>query len=102
MTPGRLARRPQIRYCLQMYKVSLLGLALFVIGCDDPKGGGQDMAVNVVIPHNFEQINTEILQPSCAAFSVCHSTAGNKDAGHLNLEVDPYKAQLVEDLGMHD
>jgi hypothetical protein len=39
----------------------------------------------VVVPHNFDQINSEILAPSCAAFSVCHSGAGAKDANKLNL-----------------
>ncbi|MGZ6176601.1 MAG: hypothetical protein ACXWNB_12265 [Candidatus Binataceae bacterium] len=58
------------------------------------------MAVNVVIPHNFDQINTEILGPSCAGFSVCHSGAGAHDANKLNLAAtnldgsanDPYTA----------
>jgi hypothetical protein len=46
----------------------------------------------VVVPHNFDQINSEIIQPSCAKFSVCHSTAGASQAGHLDLSVDPYAA----------
>ncbi|MCU1276902.1 MAG: hypothetical protein JWM53_448 [bacterium] len=46
----------------------------------------------VVVPHNFDQINTQILGPSCAAFSVCHSPAGQHDAGMLDLKTDPYKA----------
>jgi hypothetical protein len=72
--------------------VLVLALPLVVLGCGDTTTGGEDMAANVVIPHNFDQINKEILQPSCAGFSVCHSTAGQKDAGKLNLEVDPYNA----------
>lgn len=48
------------------------------------------MAVVVQIPHNFDQINSEILKGSCAAFSVCHSKAGSSQAGHLDLETDPY------------
>jgi hypothetical protein len=54
-------------------------------------GGGQDMNA-VVVPHNFDQINTQILGPSCAAFSVCHSVAGASMAGNLDLKTDPYSA----------
>jgi hypothetical protein len=50
------------------------------------------MDMSVVTLHNFDQINTYVLQPLCANFSVCHSTAGQKDADGLNLAVDPYKA----------
>ncbi|MCU1279397.1 MAG: hypothetical protein JWM53_2943, partial [bacterium] len=54
----------------------------------------------VVVPHNFDQINSEILGPSCAAFSVCHSGQGQHDANMLNLAAtnldgtpnDPYVA----------
>lgn len=46
----------------------------------------------VVVPHNFDQINTEILGPSCAAFSVCHSPEGASQANGLDLKTDPYKA----------
>jgi len=45
-----------------------------------------------VVPHNFDQINSEILQPSCAAFSVCHSLDGARDANMLDLSSDPYAA----------
>ncbi len=47
-------------------------------------------AVNV--PHNFDQINSEILQPSCANFSVCHTPSYASQAGHLDLKTDPYAA----------
>ena len=50
------------------------------------------MAVVVVVPHNFDQINTHILGPSCAAFSVCHSPDGARDANMLDLKTDPYAA----------
>lgn len=46
----------------------------------------------VVVPHNFDQINSEILGPSCAAFSVCHSPEGQSQANHLDLKTDPYGA----------
>jgi hypothetical protein len=76
-----------------MRTLALIGLALGVFGCGN-SSGGDDMAVDmaVEIPHNFDQINSEILQPSCAAFSVCHSMAGATMAGHLDLSSDPYKA----------
>jgi hypothetical protein len=45
----------------------------------------------VIVPHNFDEINTQILGPSCAAFSVCHSADGAKDAGKMDLKTDPYK-----------
>ena len=52
------------------------------------------------VAHNFDDINTHILQPSCAAFSVCHSAQGAHDANMLNLATknsdgstnDPYLA----------
>ncbi|MGZ3440289.1 MAG: hypothetical protein ACXVDD_12280 [Polyangia bacterium] len=46
----------------------------------------------VVVPHNFDQINTQLLATGCAAFSVCHSAAGAKDAGKMDLQTDPYMA----------
>jgi len=46
----------------------------------------------VSVPHNFDEINTQILGPSCAAFSVCHSPEGARDANMLDLKTDPYKA----------
>ena len=50
--------------------------------------------------HNFDDINKHVLQPSCAAFSVCHSAQGAHDANMLNLATmnsdgspnDPYTA----------
>jgi len=46
----------------------------------------------VVIPHNFDQINSQILATSCAAFSVCHSPEGASKANMLDLKTDPYGA----------
>jgi len=43
-------------------------------------------------PTTFKDINTQILKPSCAAFSSCHSAAGAKSAGNLDLSADPYTA----------
>jgi hypothetical protein len=75
-----------------MFKTTLLALVLVVLGCGDNSGGGQDMSVQVQIPHNFDEINSFVFKPSCAAFSVCHSTSGASMAGNLNLQVDPYTA----------
>lgn len=74
-----------------MRKLAYFAFVVLAAGCGDNSGGGQDMAMQIQIPHNFDQINSEILQPSCAAFSVCHSVAGASMAGHLDLSSDPYK-----------
>ena len=76
-----------------MWKPAALAFALLALGCgDDSSSSPADMSVMVQIPHNFDQINTEILKGSCASFSVCHSKAGASSAGHLDLETDPYAA----------
>jgi hypothetical protein len=76
-----------------MWKTVPLVLALLALGCgDDAATPPADMAVVVQVPHNFDQINSIILSQSCASFSVCHSKAGAKSAGHLDLETDPYTA----------
>jgi hypothetical protein len=68
-------------------------LGLLFAGCDD--GGGESADMAIVVPHNFDAINSEILQLSCARFTACHSVAGASNAGHLNLDdrvTDPYAA----------
>jgi hypothetical protein len=73
-----------------MRKLCLALLVVVVAACDD--GGNmviQDLSI--LVPHNFDQINDFILQPSCAGFSVCHSTQGQRDAGHLDLSKMPYE-----------
>jgi len=75
-----------------MWKIAGLSLALFAFGCDDTTTNTQMDMSAVVIPHNFDQINTQILGPSCAAFSVCHSPEGARDANMLDLKTDPYTA----------
>ena len=67
-------------------------LSLRLLGCGDSDQRQRPDMTAVVVPHNFDQINTEILQPSCAAFSVCHSTDGARDANMLDLKTDPYAA----------
>jgi hypothetical protein len=77
-----------------MWKIAGLSLALCAFGCGGSSNngdGGTDMTA-VVVPHNFDQINSEILGPSCAAFSVCHSVDGARDANMLDLATDPYTA----------
>lgn len=79
-----------------MWKIAGLSLILGTLGCGDTTTNtGPDMTA-VVVPHNFDEINTQILGPSCAAFSVCHSVAGANDAGHMDLKTDPYKALVGE------
>ncbi len=77
-----------------MWKIAGLSLTLGALGCGGSNNngdGGTDMTA-VVVPHNFDQINSEILMPSCAAFSVCHSVDGARDANMLDLSTDPYSA----------
>lgn len=76
-----------------MWKIAGLSLAFALCGCGNSSnnGGGADMTA-AVVPHNFDQINSEILGPSCAAFSVCHSVDGARDANMLDLATDPYTA----------
>ena len=55
-------------------------VAVGALGCGDGGGSpGPDMATPVQRPHNFQQISEQVLQPSCADFSVCHSTRGAQD-----------------------
>ncbi|HEX4511445.1 MAG TPA: hypothetical protein VH328_15255 [Burkholderiaceae bacterium] len=63
-------------------------------GCDDDGGPTGPVDMSVAVPHNFDQINTLILQPLCGSFSVCHSKDGAKDAGKLDLTNDPYNALI--------
>ncbi len=67
-----------------------MSLALVAVaGCGD-SGTAADMSV--AAPHNFDEINSEIFAPSCAAFSVCHSPDGAAQANKLDLKTDPYAA----------
>jgi hypothetical protein len=77
-----------------MRNLVTVGFALALVGCgsSDPPAPSSDMAAVVIT--NFDSINSEILQKSCAKFSVCHSPDGASKAGHLNLKDDPW-GQLV-------
>ncbi len=66
-------------------------LVLAASACDDTTSNTNADMTAVVVPHNFDQINTMILQPSCAAFSVCHN-AKVATQGNLDLKTDPYAA----------
>lgn len=73
----------KVRYAVGMrFSLIVIGLGIGLVGCGPAPEG----------PKTFSGINTQILQPSCAAFSSCHSTAGQNSAGKLNLMVDPYNA----------
>jgi hypothetical protein len=78
-----------------------LPLSLLVAGCGDTTTSAPaDMTASAPVPHNFDQINAQILTPGCAGFSVCHSPEGARDANMLNLGAknldgtpnDPYVA----------
>ncbi len=68
-----------------------LPLSLVAAGCGDTTTTPADMTA-AVVPHNFDQINSQILQPACASFSVCHSPEGKNTANMLDLKTDPYNA----------
>lgn len=68
----------------------VLALALLAPGCGDDSSGSADMTA-VVVPHNFDQINTQILQGSCANFTVCHGSKMTS-TDNLDLKTDPYTA----------
>ena len=69
-------------------------------GCDDTTSNTPADMSAVAVPHNFDQVNSMVLQTGCAAFSVCHSADGAHNANDLNLSSknqdgtanDPYAA----------
>jgi hypothetical protein len=75
-----------------------LGLSLWLISMVTGCGGSAGMHDDggspppVVVPHNFQEIDSVILQKSCAGFSVCHSARGAAAANRLDLSADPYAA----------
>jgi hypothetical protein len=72
--------------------LSLSGLLAFAVaGCGDTTDNTPADMTAVVVPHNFDQINTQIFQPGCANFSVCHN-AKVASQGNLDLKADPYAA----------
>jgi hypothetical protein len=73
-----------------MRKLCLL-LVLVGSACDKPDMNVDMRDMSIVTPHNFDQINTYVLQPLCANFSVCHSKQGARDAGHLDLSQMAYE-----------
>ncbi len=77
-----------------------IALALPVAGCgDDDPGSQPDMTavpdLAAPIPTNFDTLYNQVLGPSCAAFTVCHTT-GNREAAGLDMTKlagnDPYLA----------
>ena len=89
-----------------MWKIAaplcLASLVAAAAGCGDDTTSNTPADMNAVaVPHNFDQINSQILQTSCAAFSVCHSAqASPKSVNYLILSPtnqdgtpnDPYTA----------
>jgi hypothetical protein len=72
-----------------MRKLCLMLLCVAASACDDDSPGDM-MDMSVSVPNNFDEINTFVLGPLCANFSVCHSRMGANTGGHLNLADDPY------------
>lgn len=61
---------------------SIVPLALLSVGCGGTPAG----------PMKFSEIKTQVIMPSCAITSSCHTPAGMNGAGHLDLSADPYAA----------
>ena len=82
-----------------------LFLACFALGCGDTTSNTPADMTAVVVPHNWDEINAQIIQGGCAAFSVCHRSDGARDANMLNLDNmdvdgkinDPYAALVGAD-----
>ncbi len=72
----RLSRQTKLK------RIGLSAALLLASGC--PSSPSQ--------PTTFTEINDQILQPTCAAFSTCHSTDGASVANHLDLSKFPYQA----------
>lgn len=81
-------------------RTSLVTFLLLAAGCGsstDPHDMGMaDMAISTVVPTNFASINSDILQPNCANFSVCHSPEGKTTADSLDLKDDGTSAAGVK------
>jgi hypothetical protein len=71
--------------------ISLSLSVIAVAGCGDTTTNTSMDMTAAVIPHNFDQINTQIFQTGCANFSVCHN-AKVSTQGNLDLKADPYAA----------
>src|SRR5438034_3486338 len=76
---------------LTLRRLASLG-CLTLAGCGGGGGNMMQMKPPPVVPHNFRQLQANVLQTGCAAFSVCHSTRGAAAANHLDLSVDAYTA----------
>ena len=71
--------------------ISLLVSVIALAGCGDTTSDTSMDMTATVVPHNFDQINTQIFQTGCANFSVCHN-AKVATQGNLDLKTDPYAA----------
>lgn len=76
-------------------RISLLAcFVIFAAGCGSSTPndmGAGDMQIITLVPTNFATINSDIIQPTCAKFSVCHSADGKTTANNLDLSTDPWK-----------
>jgi hypothetical protein len=72
----------------------VMALLMVASGCgaaaDGSGGAGPDMAP-VAVPHNFAQIQSQVIEPGCS-FSVCHSAHYAESAGKLDFTTDAYAA----------
>jgi len=72
----------------------VMALLMVMSGCGGAADGGggasPDMAP-VATPHNFAQIQSQVIQPGCT-FSVCHSGRYAATAGNLDFTFDAYEA----------
>jgi hypothetical protein len=72
--------------CLAPIWLAPLALVLGCMGCDSGMTEMPDLAVAPVPATTFQQINDNILQPSCANFTVCHSPEGKSMANKLSMK----------------
>src|SRR5215475_8856543 len=71
----------------------MMALLVMAAGCGGTAEGGgaaPDMAP-LPVPHNFRQIQSQVIQPGCT-FSVCHSTHYADTAGKLDFTRDAWAA----------
>ena len=67
---------------LKLSLLALVPLAVASVGCGGSPSG----------PTTFTEIKTQVIMPSCAITSSCHTPVGAAGAGGLDLSADPYAA----------
>jgi hypothetical protein len=76
----------RLRYAIAVAAGAVAASAAFYLGACD----------HCEPPVTFSQINNQIFQRSCAITTVCHTATGAWNAGHLDLETNPYTALLFD------